>query len=120
METTCFDLGSVEQIPLGQGHWFLIGGQDVAVFRGRNGRLFAIEDRCAHRAGSLADGIMGEGKIVCPLHGHKFDLTTGQGSEDCECVKTFPVEEKDGKIVLSYPFPTTEAEKNVGATDFQR
>ena len=101
METICFDLGSVEQIPLGQGHCFLIEDQEVAVFRGRDGHLFAIRNRCPHRAGSLADGIMGGGKIVCPLHGHKFDLTTGQGSEGRECVKTFPVEEKDGKIVLS-------------------
>ena len=60
---------------------------------------------------------MGEGKIVCPLHGHKFDLTTGQGSEDCECVKTFPVEEKDGKIVLSYPYFAPGTSKNTDTTN---
>ncbi|MDE1921300.1 MAG: nitrite reductase small subunit NirD [Candidatus Omnitrophica bacterium] len=100
MEHMRFDLGSTEQIPPGQGRCFKIGALDVAVFRGRDGRLFAIENRCPHRGGPLAEGIIGATQVVCPLHGHKFDLTTGQGSEARECVKTFEVSQENENIVI--------------------
>ncbi len=47
-----------------------------------------------------SDGVVGAGKVICPLHAHKFDLATGAGSEHGECVKTFKVEERHGEIVL--------------------
>ena len=44
---------------------------------------------------------MGGGKVICPLHAHKFDLATGTGSEAGECVKVYAVRELDGEILLS-------------------
>jgi len=105
VENTPIHLGSVEQIPLGQGRCFMLSSQEVAVFRGRDGNLFAIENRCPHRGGPLAEGVIGGEKVVCPLHGHKFDLITGQGSEAQESVKTYKVWQENGKIVLSLNFP---------------
>ncbi len=94
------NLGSVEQIPLGQGLCFVIKGQEIAVFRSRQGNLFAIENRCPHRQGPLSEGIIGDGKVICPLHGHKFDLSTGKGNEMSECVKTYRVWEENGQVML--------------------
>ena len=74
---TRFDLGPVEQIPLGEGRTFLVGGRRVAVFRTRDGRVFASQGECPHRGGPLADGLVGNGTVVCPLHEWRFDLTTG-------------------------------------------
>ena len=93
-------LGSIEQIPIGQGRSFIIEDEVVAVFRTRDGRCLAVANRCPHRGGPLSEGIVGEGKVVCPLHGHKFDLATGQGSEAPECVRTFPVRIEDEQITL--------------------
>ena len=94
------NLGSVESIPLGQGRCYVIGTEEIAVFRQRDGRLFATQNRCPHKQGPLADGVAGGGKVICPLHSHKFDLQTGVGSEPHECVKTFPVSEVRGEILL--------------------
>ena len=105
MENMRIHLGGVEQIPLGQGRCFMIGVHEVAVFRGRDGRLWAIENRCPHRGGPLAEGIIGRDQVVCPLHGHKFDLTTGQGSEARECVNVFKVWEENQKIVILFSLP---------------
>jgi nitrite reductase (NADH) small subunit len=99
--TSIANLGSVKAIPLGQGRCYVVGNQEIAVFRQRDGSLFAIQNRCPHRQGPLAEGLVGAGKVICPLHGHQFDLRTGSGSEAVECVEAFSVEEAGGNIVLN-------------------
>lgn len=94
------NLGSLDKIPLGQGLSFKVGEEEIAVFRQRDGKLFATQSRCPHKQGPLAEGIVGGGKVICPLHSHKFDLATGQGSESHECVKVFNVEERNGEVLL--------------------
>lgn len=98
--TTIINLGSVEKIAPGQGHCYLVSGKEIAVFRQRDGHLFATKNRCPHKQGLLAEGVAGCGKVICPLHSHKFDLATGQGSEPHECVKVFQVEERNGEVLL--------------------
>ena len=94
------NLGSLDKIPLGQGLSFKVGDQEIAVFRQRDGKLFATQSRCPHKQGPLAEGIVGGGKVICPLHSHKFTLATGEGSEPHECVKTYAVREAGGEILL--------------------
>ena len=93
-------LGPLKNLPLGQGRSYVVDGNEIAVFRQRDGRLFAVANRCPHREGPLADGLVGNGKVICPLHAHKFDLATGQGSEPEECVKVYAVEQIGGEIFL--------------------
>ena len=111
METMRIHLGSVDQIPLGQGRCFMVGEYPVGIFRLRDGRLFAIENRCPHLGGPLADGIVGGTQVVCPLHGHKFDFVTGKGSEGHECVRTYKVFTENNNVVLTFVFPKLSAEK---------
>ena len=44
------------------------------------GTLYAIEDRCSHDDGPLAEGEFDEGActVECPRHGSLFDLKTGK------------------------------------------
>ncbi len=97
------NLGKVGDIPLGQGICYIVKGTEIAVFRSREKKLFAVENKCPHRQGPLSEGVIGSGKVICPLHGHKFDLTTGQGTEKGECVRTFEIWEERGEIVLNIP-----------------
>ncbi len=94
------DLGTVEAIPVGEGRTYCIGGKTVAVFRPRDGRLYALDNRCPHRAGPLADGIVGGGAVICPLHGWKFDLASGQCLNDSARVQSYPVVLVDGRMIL--------------------
>jgi len=54
---------------------------------GRDGdRWFAVQRRCLHRGGDLADGIVARGHLVCPHHGWRFSTATGchdQASDVC-------------------------------------
>ncbi len=99
--TTSINLGRVEKIAPGQGRCYLVGGEEIAVFRQRDGRLFATQNRCPHKQGPLSEGVAGGGKVICPLHSHKFELATGTGSEPGECVKVYAVREHHGDILLS-------------------
>ena len=99
--TPTINLGRTIRIPLGQGRCYLVGSDEIAVFRQRDGRIFATKNRCPHQQGPLAEGVLGNGRIACPLHGHQFDLVTGAGSEPAECVRVCSVKEVAGDIVLS-------------------
>lgn len=43
-----------------------------------DGTYFAIEDRCTHDDGPLAQGRLSRCQIECPRHGAKFDMKTGK------------------------------------------
>jgi nitrite reductase (NADH) small subunit len=98
---TRINLGSAAAIPVGQGRCYVINGQEIAVFRQRDGRLFATENRCPHRKGPLSEGIVGDGRVICPMHAHQFNLQTGTGSEAHECVSVYDVDVENGKLMLN-------------------
>lgn len=48
-------------------------GRSIAVFRGQDGRVRAVENRCAHRHVPLTDGQVVDCQLVCPYHGWSYD-----------------------------------------------
>ncbi|MEP6716927.1 MAG: Rieske (2Fe-2S) protein [Terriglobia bacterium] len=93
-------LGSVSAIPVGEARVFDVDGERVAVFRPRGGGIYAVQAECPHKGGPLADGLVGGTTLICPLHGWKFDLTTGAALFG-ECgLKTFPVRVDEDLVVL--------------------
>jgi nitrite reductase (NADH) small subunit len=70
-------LGMISSVPPGEGRAFQVGSDQIAVFHTRGGQIFATQARCPHRGGPLADGLLGGNVLICPLHGRKFDLRTG-------------------------------------------
>ena len=95
------NLGPVNRIPVGEGRSYRVGDRVVAVFRTRPGDVFATQGQCPHRGGPLADGIVGGGKVICPLHAYRFDLATGQpASSDCEALRTYPVSVSEAGDIL--------------------
>lgn len=94
------NLGPARQIPVGQGLCFLIKQRQIAVFRTHSNKFYAIYNRCPHRQGPLAEGIADETEVICPYHGHKFNLKTGQGSEGKERVMTYEIKEENGELLM--------------------
>lgn len=70
-------IGRVDEIPVGEGRAYAVDGEQIAVYRRRDGSLRAIGAVCPHRGGPLADGLTDFDVVVCPLHGRGYDLTTG-------------------------------------------
>ena len=48
-------------------------GQPIAVYRGADGRLRALEDRCAHRQLQLSLGEVTGCALTCAYHGWSYD-----------------------------------------------
>ena len=105
-----FDLGPIERIPPGEGQTFVVGGRQIAVFRTRSDEVYATQARCPHKAGLLADGVMGDGKIICPLHSYKFDLATGTPlGNACSSLQTFRAEvTATRRVVVSMQLDASE------------
>ncbi len=96
------NLGPAERIPPGEGRVFEVGELRVAVFRSRDGGLFATQAECPHRGGPLADGLIGGGVLVCPLHALKWELSTGASvGNDCPALATYRVALDGGEVILS-------------------
>ncbi len=95
------DVGPLDDISPGQGRAYVVGGRMIAVFRERGGRLFAIDNQCPHRGGPLADGIAGNGTVICPLHGWKIELATGRCLGEAATVQVYEARVVDGHVWLS-------------------
>ena len=50
-----------------------VAGVPIVLFRGANGAVAALEDRCPHRNHPLSDGRVTNGVVACPYHGWRFD-----------------------------------------------
>jgi nitrite reductase (NADH) small subunit len=101
----------VENIPLREGRAVQIGGHDIAVFN-LGDRFLAVGNKCPHRGGPLADGIVSGSTVACPLHAWKIDLNSGEivnQPENSQCVRTFPTLIEKGVLSI-------EIEVNVNAS----
>jgi nitrite reductase (NADH) small subunit len=66
----------VDDVPVGEGRAVTILGRRIALFRTRGG-WYALDGACPHLGGPLADGIVAERSVICPLHERRFDLMSG-------------------------------------------
>lgn len=100
---TFVKLGSIERIPPGEGREFLVDSEEVVVFRTRENQLYALQAKCPHRQGPLADGLIGGGKVICPYHAYKFELSSGQPlGNECGALKTYNVQISEQGDILLY------------------
>jgi len=66
----------VHAVPLDEGRTIMLGDRAIALFR-TPGDWYAIDAVCPHRGGPLADGIVTDRAVICPLHDRRYDLATG-------------------------------------------
>lgn len=95
-------LGLLSQIPEGEGRTFTVGAKQVAVFRTRTGGIYATQAECPHKKGPLADGLLGNDTLVCPLHEWTFDLSSGAPKLGSCGLAVYPIaQEPDGTLTLT-------------------
>jgi nitrite reductase/ring-hydroxylating ferredoxin subunit len=70
-------VGRVAEFPEGSLKKVVLNGEDVLVTC-LGGKLYAIANGCTHRGGPLNEGELENGRVVCPWHGGKFDVSTGK------------------------------------------
>jgi 3-phenylpropionate/trans-cinnamate dioxygenase ferredoxin subunit len=92
-----------EELPEGERRLVEAEGLKIGVFN-VGGELLAIEDRCSHDDGPLAEGTLDPAActVECPRHGSLFDLRSGRPKTlpAYVPVETFEVRVEDGEIKL--------------------
>ena len=95
------DVCPVEELPPGSVKIVRAGSVAVGVYN-LDGEYYAIEDRCSHDDGPLAEGEFDpdEAVVICPRHGSKFDIRSGRplSLPAFQPVDTFPVAVEDGWV----------------------
>jgi len=86
---------------LAPGDWRVVNVDDapVVVFN-LGGEYYAIEDVCTHDGGQLTGGKIEGDEIVCPRHGARFCIRTGEAlsAPAYEPTATFPVRVENGEV----------------------
>ena len=99
MSDTGSTVGTVDDVPLLEGRNVVVEGRRIAVFRLADG-CAAIDAACPHAGGPLADGIVADSCVTCPLHGRRFDLRTGARPAATTRSASHEVSERDGELLL--------------------
>ena len=95
---------SLEELPEGEMRLVEADGRKIGVFHAGDGELYAIEDRCSHDDGPLAEGEFDAAActVECPRHGSLLDLRTGKPKTlpAYVPVETFEVRVEDGDVKM--------------------
>lgn len=96
------DIGPIGQIPLrGARTVPVAGGPEIAVFRTGDNEVYALVNRCPHKAGPLSQGIVHGDAVACPLHNWTISLKTGEAQGgDKGCTPTVPVKVDAGRVLI--------------------
>jgi len=70
-----------DEIKEGAAKLVRVKNEEIAVFK-HQGKLCALQNICPHEGGQLSAGWIADGAAVCPLHGYRFDLTSGACAND--------------------------------------
>ena len=77
-------------------------GEAVLVTRSTSGEICAIANTCSHFGGPLAEGEREGDVVVCPWHGSRFDVRTGDvaGGPAVFPQPRFEARARDGKVEI--------------------
>ena len=88
----------LDELPVGTGKCVNVNGNEVGLFN-CDGKVYAIENNCAHQGGPLSEGTLSGTIVTCPWHNWKFDVTTGDSPVvPTANVNTFEAKVEDDEI----------------------
>lgn len=72
-----------------------------------DGAFYAIDDLCTHDGGTLGEGRLRNGRVVCPRHGAQFDARTGKvlTLPAVRSVRSYEVSVEDGALYVDCDAP---------------
>ena len=111
-----YPLAWSHEVKLGKAVGARFAGEPIVLVRGKDGGVFALEDRCAHRQVPLHKGVVDGDAIRCCYHGWTYDRTgscvdvpyLGKGRLP-NGVRAYPCREAEG-LVFVFPGDAALAE----------
>jgi nitrite reductase (NADH) small subunit len=85
---------------LNEAKEFRCGEKEVCIAN-IDGAYSAMENVCLHRGGPLGQGMIENGKVICPWHGWAWDPTTGQSAQNAGAkVAVYPLKIENGDVLI--------------------
>ena len=97
-----YPVAKPEEIPLKEGRKVSWKDYEVALFN-LGDQFLAVDSRCPHKQGPLADGIVSGKAVFCPLHNWKVSLESGCAlSGGKGQVRTYPVKIMNQQVYVAF------------------
>ena len=73
-----------------------------AIYRSPDNQWYCTDGLCTHEAVHLADGLVLDHTIECPMHNGRFNYTTGAATREpaCENLATYPVKVEGDRVLI--------------------
>jgi len=79
---------------------FPCAGKDICVAN-VNGSYSAMDNICLHRGGPLGQGLIENGKLVCPWHAWAWDPKTGEAAHNpSPKIAVYPLKIENGDVLV--------------------
>jgi 3-phenylpropionate/trans-cinnamate dioxygenase ferredoxin subunit len=104
MSAEWVDVGATEVVSETQPLSVEVDDVELIIARCATG-LYAVENRCTHDGQSLSGAEIEACQIICPRHGARFCLMSGEALTPpaYEALRTFKVRESHGRIFVERP-----------------
>ena len=102
--TSWKEVATLADIPALGGRVVATRDGEIALLRNERGEVYALDNRCPHKGGPLAEGAVSGDTVYCPLHNWRIDLTCGEARDpDRGCVRTWPVRLEGERVFIRLP-----------------
>jgi len=105
-ESQCdfYEIAPADELPNGERLFVELDGTPIVIFNIAD-TFYAIRDECSHEALEIGDGDVEGLELICPHHGARFDLRTGEALTlpAVEAIPVYPVRLREGMIELGLP-----------------
>jgi nitrite reductase/ring-hydroxylating ferredoxin subunit len=71
------DVADLNDVPAGKMKHIEVGEKEI-LLANSEGKVYALCDRCSHMNAPLSMGALNGKVVTCPMHGARFDITTGK------------------------------------------
>ncbi len=93
------ELAEVSEIPLGTAKRVKVQDKSIVIFN-IDGEFYAFDDFCKEGADMTKAVVTGEGDLLCPFHGWRFDIKEGICTMVPECkVRKYDLKIEQGRIL---------------------
>lgn len=75
------EVAKLDEVPAGKMKHIELNGKEIMIVN-LDGKFYALNDRCSHTNAPLSMGHIQDSILKCPMHGARFDITTGKKVSD--------------------------------------
>jgi nitrite reductase (NADH) small subunit len=75
-------------------------GERMICVANLEGEYYALDNECVHNGGPLGQGVVHDGKIVCPWHAWVYDLKTGEIAPGRPGVKAYALKVERSDVMV--------------------